>query len=88
MNNAGAYRPTPAQYVRPWRDLDLLNNKRNFGGRDKRLRGAVHFWPGRSLDSQGFLQVHFEVQKFGAMWVRSKNPSYPQHCRDVRVDLP
>lgn len=88
MNNAGAYRPTPAQYVRPWRVLHVLSRRRILGGRDKRLRGAVHSWPGRSLDSQGFLCVDFEVHNFAPMWTVSEYLATLRLCRDVRVSLP
>lgn len=87
MSGSGVVHPTRAQSERLWRDLHVLNLGRNLGGRDKRLRGAVHFWPGRSLVSQGFLNVDFEVHNFAPMWRTHKYHATLRLCRDVRVHM-
>lgn len=87
MSGSGEHNPTPAQSERLWRDLHDLGRRRNLGGRDKRLRCAVHSWPGRSLDSQGFLCVDFEVRILGAMWATHKYHATLRLCRDVWGNL-
>jgi hypothetical protein len=83
MSGSGVVHPTPAQKERLWRELHVLNFDGNLGGRDKRLRGAVHSWPGRSLDSQGFLRVDFEVHILGAMCATNEDHADLGLCRDV-----
>lgn len=83
MSGSGEHNPTLAPSEQLWRDLHVLNFGKNLGGRDKRLRGAVHSWPGRSLDSQGFLCVDFEVHILGAMCAANEDHATLGLCRDV-----
>ncbi len=87
MSGSGEHNSTPAESGRLWRELYVLNFGRNLGGRDKRLRGAVPFSSGRSLVSQGFLSVYFEVHNFVPMWTASEYHATLRLCRDVRGEL-
>jgi len=70
-----------------WRWRRLAENQTQIRGRDKRLRGAVPFSPGRRLVSQGFLRGNFEVHNFSPMWRTHKYHATLRLCRDVRVHM-
>lgn len=84
MSRSGVAHPKQAYCLDPWRDLWFLNIVRNLRGRDKRLRGAVPFSPGRSLVYQGFWGTRGDVHEFATMLGTDKNPAHLRLSCDVR----